>query len=110
MTNTISTNATRTVVSFIRDHDVTKCLTLLGPEKYNVVFDRIRYLIGLKSCSTYVDSHNYAKIKVDSADYLPLKKALVAHDTVKSVQIWRFFTQYSVLILIKSIFNKNYNN
>ena len=73
-TNTISTNATSTVVSFIRDHDVTKCLTLLGPKKYNAVFDRIKYLIGLKSCSTYVDSHNHAKIKVDSADCLPLEK------------------------------------
>ena len=36
-----------------------------GPEKYDAIFDRIRYVIRLGSGITYVASHNYAKIKVD---------------------------------------------
>ena len=32
-----------------------------------------RYLIGIKSGITYVISHNYAKIKIDSYNSFPLK-------------------------------------
>ena len=39
---------------------------------YDVIYNRIRNLISQKSGITYVFSHNYAKIKVDSHDYLPL--------------------------------------
>ena len=35
---------------------------------------RIKGLIGVKSGITFVISHNYAKIKVDSYDSLPLEK------------------------------------
>ena len=28
------------------DYDETKCLVLYGPEKYDAILDRIRYLIG----------------------------------------------------------------
>ena len=59
-------------MEFIRDYDGTKYLLLPDPEKYGDIFDRIRYLIGLKSTMTYVDSHNYGKIKIDSDDDLPL--------------------------------------
>ena len=62
------------VDGFNRDYDGTKNLVLFGPEKCDAIFDKIRYLIGLKSCITYVDSHNYAKIKIDSDDDLHLKK------------------------------------
>ena len=40
-------------------------------------------------------SHNYSKIKVDSYDSLPLEKTLTFHN---------------VIILIKSIWNKDKNN
>ena len=33
------------VDGFIRDYDGTKYLVLFGPEKYDVIFDKIRYLI-----------------------------------------------------------------
>ena len=62
------------VDGFIRDYDGTKYLVLFSPEKYDAIFDRIRYFIELKNCITYVDSHNYAKIKIDSDDDLHLKK------------------------------------
>ena len=70
-------------------------MVLLDPEKYNVIYDRIRYLISQKSCITYVVSHNYAKIKVDSYNSLSLEKRL---------------TFYNVIILIKSAFNKDEDN
>ena len=61
---------------FIRDHAGTKYLALFGSEKNDIVFDRIRYLLGLKIGVTYVDYCNYAKIKIDSDDYLSLEKTL----------------------------------
>ena len=48
-----------------------------------------------KSGITYVFSHNYAKIKIDSYDFLPLKKTLTLHN---------------VIILIKSPFNEDQNH
>ena len=62
----------------------------------NVSIDnRIRYLIGVGSIITYVVSYNYLKIKVDSYNFLPLEKTLTFHN---------------VIILIKSVFNKDKNN
>ena len=59
---------------FIRFFDGTRYLVLFGSEKYDFIYDRIRCLIGVKSSITYVIFHNYAKIKVDSCNSLPLKK------------------------------------
>ena len=80
---------------FIRAYDGTRYLVLFGSEKYDSIYNRIRYLISVKSGITYTISHNYAKIKVDSYDFLPLGKAMIFHD---------------VLILIESVFNKDKNN
>ena len=51
--------------------------------------------MSVKSGITYIISHKYGKIKVDSYDSLPLEKAAT----------FRF-----VIILIKSVWNKNKNN
>ena len=56
---------------FIRDFEWAKYLALLSPEKFDTIVDRIRYLIRLKSGISYVFSHNYAKIKIDSDDDWP---------------------------------------
>ena len=45
-----------------------------GHEKYDVIYNRIRYLINRKSGITYIFSHYYAKIKVDSYSYLPIRE------------------------------------
>ena len=42
------------VNGFIRDYDETKYLVLYGLEKNDAIYDRIRYLTGLKSGITYV--------------------------------------------------------
>ena len=59
---------------FIRVYNGTRYLVLFEGEKYDFIYNRIRYLIGVKSGVTYVISHNYAKIKVDSCDSLPQEK------------------------------------
>ena len=53
------------VNGFFRVYDKTRYLALFNLEKYNVIYDRIRYLIGLKSSITYVFSYNFGKIKID---------------------------------------------
>ena len=59
---------------FIRVYDGTRYLVLFGSKKHYFIYKRIRYLTGIKSDITYVISHNYAKIKVDSYDSLSLEK------------------------------------
>ena len=61
---------------------------------FGSIYSRIRYLISPKSGITYIISHNYAKIKVDLYDSLHLEKAMTFHD---------------VIILIKSVLNKDKN-
>ena len=60
----------------IRVYNGTRYLVLFGTEKYNAIYNRIRYLISEKSDITFVFSHNYAKIKIGSYDSLPLVKTL----------------------------------
>ena len=55
----------------------------------------MRYLISLKSGITCIISHNYATIKVDSYDSLPLEKEVTLHN---------------VIIIVKSVWNKDKNN
>ena len=62
---------------------------------YDYIYNRIRYLISLKSVITDIISHNYAEINVDSYDSLPLEKTMTFHN---------------VAILIKLVFNKDRNN
>ena len=83
------------IIGFVRVHDGTRYLALFGSKKYDFIYNRIRYLIGIKNGITYVISHKYAEMKVDSYNYLPLEKAM---------------TFYNVIILIKSVFNKDKNN
>ena len=59
---------------FIRVYDRTRYLFSFGGEKNNFIYNRIRYLIGVKSGITYDVSHNYAKIKAESYNSLPLEK------------------------------------
>ena len=76
---------------FIRIYDGTKYLVLLGPEKYDDIYNIIRYPVSLENCITYVFSHYFAEIKVDSYNSLPIEKRLALHN---------------VIIVIKSVLNK----
>ena len=55
---------------FIRAYDGIRYLVWFGKEKYDSIYNRIRYLICVRSRNTYVVSHNYANIKVHSFDSL----------------------------------------
>ena len=58
------------------------CLVLFGPEKYDFIYNRIRFLIEVKIGITYVISHNYAKIKNGLYDFLSLEKTLTLHNVI----------------------------
>ena len=46
------------IYGFIRVYDGTRYLVLFGTEKYDFIYNRIRYLrVGVKSGITYVISH-----------------------------------------------------
>ena len=79
----------------IRIFDGTRYLTLFGSEKYEAIYNKIRYVINQKSDITYICSHYFSKIKVDSCDSLPIEKTLTLH---------------SVIIHIASVLNKDKNH
>ena len=74
---------------FIRAYDGTIYLVLISLEKYDAIYNRIRYLVSLKSGIAIFISHSYARIKIDSYDFLPLEKT---------------FTLDNVIMFIKSVF------
>ena len=47
---------------------------LFGSEQYDSIYDKSRYLITVKCGIAHIASHDYAKIKVNSHDSLPLEK------------------------------------
>ena len=87
-------NRFNNIDGFVRIYDGTRYLALFGSEKY-VIYNRIGYLISLKSVITYILSHYFAKIKVDSYDSLPIEKRLTLHNFI---------------ILMKSVLNKDKNH
>ena len=73
----------------------TRYLLLFGLERYNAIHDRINYLINEEGGITYTINHNFAKVRIESYNSLTKEKALTFHN---------------VIILIKSVVNKNQNN
>ena len=61
---------------------------------YNKIFDEINYLITEKSDDKYSINHNFARIKIDSYNSLPIEKV----------------TFHNVIILIMLVVNKDKNN
>ena len=61
----------------------------------NKIFDRIKYILSEKSGITDSVNHNFGKIRIDSYNSLPIEKILTFHN---------------IIILIKSVVNKNKNN
>ena len=82
---------------FIRIYDGTRYLVLLGPEKYDSIYNRIRYPISLKTGIT--DEHSFSLLcenLIHSYDLLPIKR----------------LTFHNVITLLKLVMNKhkNYQN
>ena len=80
----------------VRKYDGTEYLALFhSDEKYEKLFNKIRYLTMVKTNIPNVYSHIHIKIKINSGDDLPFKKSL---------------TMENVVTLIKFVFNKNHNH
>ena len=62
---------------------------------FDKICDKIKYLISEKSGIADSINHDFAEIRIDSYNYLQIEKILTFHN---------------VVILIKSIVNKNKNN
>ena len=73
----------------------TRYLVLFGFGLYYAILNRIRYLISEKSGIKESINQNFGKIRIDSYNSLPIEKTLTFHN---------------VIILIKSVVNKNENN
>ena len=87
------------VDEYVRTYDSTKHLELFySDEKSERIFDRISYLIMLKSNISEVHSLKYTKIKI-----LKNKKK-------KQKKQKKTLNMQKRIILIKSVFNKNHTN
>ena len=65
------------VDGFNRVYDGNRFLTIFGPERYDAINNRIRYLANEKGGVTYVFFHNNPKIKIDLYNSFPLAKTLL---------------------------------
>ena len=70
-------------------------LVLFDNGLFDKICDKVKYLISEKSGIADSINHNFGEIRIDSCNYLPIEKMLTFHN---------------VIILIKSVVNKNKNN
>ena len=80
---------------FIKIHNGIRYLVLFDCGWLDKICDRIKYLISEKNGITDSFNHNFARIRIYSYNSLPIEKIL---------------TFYNVIILIKSVVNKNKSN
>ena len=80
---------------FIKIYDEIRYLVLSDYGWVNKICNRIKYLMGEKSGITDSINHNFGIIRINSYIFLPIKRA---------------FTFHKVIILIKSVVNKNKNS
>ena len=79
---------------FIKIYDNSRYSVLFDYSYCDEIYDKIKYLISEKSAITHSINHNFARIRIDLYNSLPIEKILTFHN---------------VIILIKSIVNKNKN-
>ena len=58
---------------FIKIYDGIRYLLLFDPESYDETYNRITYLINEKSGITDIINHNFARIRIDSYNSLPIE-------------------------------------
>ena len=80
------------VYGIIKIYDGARYLELFGSWFYNRICDKINYIIGEKNIYKYGINHNFSRITIDSYNFLPIEKIPTFH---------------YVIILIKSVVNKN---
>ena len=47
---------------------------LFSSKRYDAIYDRVKYFISQKSGITYSTDHNFARMKFDSNNFLPVEK------------------------------------
>ena len=57
-------------------------MVLFAFEKCNAIHDGINYLISGKGRITYSINHNFARIRIDSYNSLPIEKTLTFHNNI----------------------------
>ena len=67
---------------FMKIYDGTRHLVLCEFERYNVLNDRIKYLINEKSCIINSINHNFTRIRIDSYNSLPKENFLTFHNVI----------------------------
>ena len=67
------------VNGFIKIYDGARYLVLFGPKWYGAICYRIRYLISDKSTITDSINHNFARIRIDSYNFLLTETILTFH-------------------------------
>ena len=83
------------VDAFTKIYNGIKQLVLFDCGWFDKIDDRIKYLIIEKNGIADSINHNFAKIRIISYNFLPMEKILTSHN---------------LIILIKSVVNKNKNN
>ena len=93
---------------------------MIGSKPFSVMLNKIAALIrdndetkyyyrnSLKSSITYVDSHNYAKITIDSNDNLYLEKTLTMYIGAMLVKPFNKVTTNFIITLYKTFYRKMY--
>ena len=71
---------------FIRVYDGTRYLVLFGGEKYNFIYNRIRYLARVKSGIVYFVSNNYAKLDDHLHVSLTIERTLTFHNIIIDIK------------------------
>ena len=85
----------RKIDGFTKIYDGIRYLVLFASERFNAIYNSIKHLISEKSGITDGINYNFARIRIDSDNFLPTQKMLAFHN---------------VIILIKSVINKNKYN
>ena len=66
----------------INVYDGTRYLVLFGPERNDVIYDKIIYLISQEGGTTYSIDHNFARIRIGSYNSLSIEKTWTFHDVI----------------------------
>ena len=65
---------------------------MFNSKKHKAIYNRNRYLVSQESDITHIFSNYFGRIKVDSYDFFPMERILTLHN---------------VIILLKSVLNKD---
>ena len=79
---------------YIKIHDRIRYLVLFDYERFDKICDRIKYLISEKKGITDSNNQNSGRIRIELYNSLPIAKILTFHN---------------IIIVIKSVLNKNKN-